>query len=147
MSEREVADLFEVAGGLERMAAELAAERATDDELAALRRMHESMERCFKAGRRSDYFRLNQRIHNSVIEYARNEVLAASHAVLMTRIRRARYQAIMSQSRWDESVREHEELLRALENRDARRAGEILQRHVLGTGKTVHGMMETEPGS
>ena len=146
MSAREVEELFEVASGLERMAAELAAERATDAELAELRRMHESMERCFSSGRRSDYFRLNQRIHNSVIVFARNKVLAESHAVLMTRIRRARYQAIMSQSRWDESVREHDELLRALENRDARRAGEVLQRHVLGTGETVHGMMESEPG-
>ena len=127
------------------MAAELAAERATEDELAELRRMQESMERCFRSGRRSDYFRLNQRIHNSVIALARNNVLAESHGVLMTRIRRARYQAIMSQSRWEESVREHEDLLRALEDRDARRAGDILRRHVLGTGRTIHGMMGAEP--
>ena len=145
MSAREVAELFEVSAGLERMAAELAAERATEGELAELRRMQESMERCFRSGRRSDYFRLNQRIHNSVIAFARNKVLAESHGVLMTRIRRARYQAIMSQSRWEESVREHEDLLRALEERDARHAGEILRRHVLGTGKTIHGMMEAEP--
>ena len=145
MSAQEVADLFEVSAGLERMAAELAAERATEDELAELRRVQESMERCFGSGRRSDYFRLNQRIHNSVIALARNRVLAESHAVLMTRIRRARYQAIMSQSRWEESVREHADLLRALEERDAQRAGEILRRHVLGTGRTIHGMMEAEP--
>ena len=81
-----------------------------------------------------------------MILFARNKVLTESHAVLMTRTRRARYQTIMSQSRWDESVREHNELLRALEDRDARRAGEILRRHVLRTGEAVHGMMGSEPG-
>ncbi len=146
MTAREVMELFEVASELERMAAELAAERVTNGELADLRRMQESMEHCFRSRQRSDYFRFNQRIHNSVIAWARNAVLAESHGVLMTRIRRARYQAIMSQSRWDESVREHQNLLRALEERDARRAGEILRRHVLRTGETIHEMMAPAPG-
>lgn len=143
MTAREVMELFEVASGLERMAAELGAERATDTELVELRRMQERMERCHRGGRRSDYFRLNQRIHNSVIALARNGVLSESHAALMTRIRRARYQAIMSQERWDESLREHKELLEALEDRDGPRAGEILRGHVLRTGETVCTVMET----
>jgi DNA-binding GntR family transcriptional regulator len=143
MTAREVLELFEVASGLERMAAELGAERAADAELVALRRMQERMERCHGAGRRSDYFRLNQRIHNSVIALARNSVLTESHAALMTRIRRARYQAIMSQERWDESLREHEELLEALEDRDGPRAGEILRGHVLRTGETICTVMES----
>ena len=138
----EVRELFEVASGLERMAAEASAELATDKELADLRRMHTSMERYYRAGRRSDYFRLNQRIHNSVIALARNGVLSTIHSALMTKVRRARYQAIMSQERWDESMHEHEELLKALEARNGPRAGNILRTHVLNTGETVRAQME-----
>jgi DNA-binding GntR family transcriptional regulator len=147
MTAREVVELFEVASGLECMAAELAAQRATEKELAELRRVHESMLRYYRAGRRSDYFRLNQRIHNSIIALAKNDVLTESHQGLMTRIRRARYQAIMSQERWDESVREHEELLAALEARDGPRAGTVLRAHVLETGEVVRPAAESDkPG-
>lgn len=137
MTEREIVEIFEVASCLERMAAELSAERATDKELADLRRTHDSMVRYHDAGRRSDYFRLNHRIHNMLIQFARNSVLSEHHAVLMTRIRRARFQAIMSQERWDESVVEHEELTKALEARDGARAGEIMRAHVLETGEAI----------
>jgi DNA-binding GntR family transcriptional regulator len=144
MTEREVVELFEVASGLECMAAELAAQRATEKELAELRRVHESMLRYYKAGRRSDYFRLNQRVHNTIIALAKNDVLTESHQSLMTRIRRARYQAIMSQERWDESVQEHEDLLAALEARDGPKAGAILRAHVLETGEAVSPAAESE---
>ena len=142
MTACEVRELFEVASELERMAAEASAERATDEELADLRHIHTSMERYYRAGRRSDYFLLNQRIHNAVIALARNGVLSTIHTALMTKIRRARYQAIMSQERWDESMREHEELLAALEARNGPRAGNILRTHVLNTGETVLAQME-----
>jgi DNA-binding GntR family transcriptional regulator len=103
------------------------------------------MVRYYKAGRRSDYFRLNQRIHNTVIVLAKNDVLTDSHQSLMTRIRRARYQAIMSQERWDQSVQEHEDLLAALEARDGSSAGAILRAHVLETGEAVRPAAAAEP--
>lgn len=137
MTEREIIEIFEVASCLERMAAELSAERSTDKELADLRRTHDSMMRHHESGRRSDYFRLNHRIHNMLIQFARNSVLSEHHTVLMTRIRRARFQAIMSQERWDESMAEHEELMTALEARDGPRAGEIMRAHVLETGEAI----------
>ena len=43
----------------------------------------------------------------------------------------------MPQERWDESAREHEELLAALEARDGPRAGTVLRAHVLETGEAV----------
>ena len=144
MTAGEVMNLFELASGLERMAAELGAQRATDRELADLRAMHESMERCHREGRRSDYFRLNQRIHNAVIALAKNQVLSECHAALMTKIRRARYQAIMSQKRWDQSVDEHKEMLHAMEARDGVTAGYILRAHVMRTGETVRAVMASE---
>jgi len=137
MTAAEVAELFEVVSGLERIAAELAAERASDAALRAMRRDHERMIRHYRKGQRSDYFRFNQKIHAGVIALTGNETLAATHAALMVKIRRARYTAIMSQDRWDESVREHGELLDALEARDGARAGEILFQHVRKTGEVV----------
>ncbi len=52
----------------------------------------------------------------------------------MTRARRPRFVAITTDGRWDDSVKEHELVMSAMEMRDARFAGEILFRHVLKTG-------------
>lgn len=137
-----VAALFEVAAGLERMAAELAAERAGERDLAELRRLQESMERHHAARRRAEYFRVNQRIHDTIIALSGNDVLQDTHAALMTNIRRARYQANATQERWDGSMREHRELLHALEARDGAKAGLLLRDHVLRTGEAVLAVMQ-----
>ena len=101
VTSKEVEEMFELASGLERLAAELVAERATDEELKDLRGTHERMVQFYKSGRRSDYFRLNQLIHNGIIALTGNAVLIDAHTDLMRKIRRARYMAIMSQARWE----------------------------------------------
>jgi len=137
-----VAALFEAAAGLERTAAELAAVRASERELAGLARLQAMMERHHAARRRAEYFRVNQRIHDTVIGLARNEVLAELHAGLLIRIRRARYLANASRQRWNESLAEHRALLAALEARDAERAGRLLQAHMRDTGAAVCAVLE-----
>ncbi len=144
ITSREVEEMFELASGLERLAAELVVERATDGELEEMRATHQRMIEFHRAGRRSDYFRLNQRIHNGIIALTGNAVLINTYAELMRKIRRARYAAIMSQARWDESVHEHEDLMNALVDRDGVRAGALLLRHVRETGEAVRSSIEAE---
>jgi len=55
----------------------------------------------------------------------------------MTKLRRARYMALMSSARWDEAVREHRAILKALEARDAGEAGRLMGEHVQRTGDVV----------
>lgn len=140
----DIARLFEVIAALERLAAELTAARAADADIAALRADHDEMVRMFRAERREEYFALNQRIHETVIALTGNPVLIRTHADLMMRARRPRYIAITSMERWNESVREHELLMAALEIRDSRSAGEILFKHVLKTGEVVRASLEAE---
>ncbi|MGQ9370756.1 GntR family transcriptional regulator [Azospirillum sp. ST 5-10] len=140
----DIARLFQVIAALERLAAELTAASAPAADLRMLRADHDEMVRMYRAGRREEYFALNQRIHETVIALTGNPVLIRTHADLMTRARRPRYIAITSQERWDESVREHELLMAALEIRDSRSAGDILFNHVLKTGEVVRASLEAE---
>ncbi len=39
--------------------------------------------------------------------------------------------------KWDSTIREHEEMIEALENRDGKRMGEILRKHLLGKRDVV----------
>ncbi len=144
ITSREVEEMFELASGIERLAVELAVERATAGELDEMRATHQRMIEFHGAGRRSDYFRLNQRIHNGIIALTGNAVLIDTYAELMRKIRRARYMAIMSQARWDESVHEHKDLMDALMDRDGARAGSVLLKHVRETGEAVRNSIEAE---
>jgi DNA-binding GntR family transcriptional regulator len=57
-------------------------------------------------------------------------------------VRRARYQAILSEARWSASVEEHAQILAALARSDARRAGELMRQHVAHTGQVVRASMD-----
>jgi DNA-binding GntR family transcriptional regulator len=134
----DITELFEAVSGIERIAAELAAARMTARDLRKLRDLHERMERFHEAGELRDYFDLNQKIHDFIVACARNNALKATHESLMARVERARFLALSSRARWDESVREHVEILQALENREGERAGKLLAHHVQRTGQVVN---------
>lgn len=133
----ELTSLFEVVAGIERLAAELAAMRLTTSDIDRLRALQEEMERHFGHGDREDYFRLNQEVHSLIVSGAKNEVLSATHAWLLARAERARYLALDVQGRWLESIDEHRAILQALEDRDAERAGRLLETHIKHTGTAV----------
>ena len=133
----EARELFEVVSGLERLAVELAAERASPADIKRLRTLHDRMSAHHRRGERHEYFRLNHQIHNAMVALSNNATLIATHAGLMARARGSRYQAILSDERWDESMTEHEAIMKALESGDGPGAGALLLHHVQRTGEVV----------
>lgn len=135
-SREAIQHLFSVIAGLERLAAEIVARDAPQRDIQALSALHENMSQFFANRQRESYFELNHQIHETIITMTRNPVLVQTHSELMTRARRPRFIAITSESRWQESIKEHSLLMAAIELRDSRIAGEILYKHVLKTGET-----------
>ncbi len=133
----ELAELFEAVSAIERCAAELAALRMTVQDVERLEALQARIERHRERGELRDYFEVNQQIHSSIVGFARNSVLKASHDALLARAERARFFALSTHGRWEESVREHRQILAALKARDAERAGRLLGQHVRRTGETV----------
>ncbi len=130
----EIVNLFAVIAALERLAAETVTLQASAQALGQLRALHDEMLQRYAEQDRDRYFELNHRIHETIIAMADNPQLTRTHADLMTRARRPRFVAITTDGRWEESVKEHELVMAAMELRDARFAGEIVYRHVLKTG-------------
>ena len=135
-----IADLdeaFPVMGALEALAGELACANIKDSQIIEIRRLHKDMMRHYQSGKLPDYFRVNEAIHDAILDAADNATLAKMKDGLAGRIRRARYRANMSKQRWAQAVAEHGEILSALEDRDGERLGEILKRHLANKLKTV----------
>lgn len=137
MTEREVADLFEVVANLERTAVELTVQRADEKGLRKLRRRHDRMMKLHAARKRRECFQADYEIHQLIVALTGNAVLMNTHAGLMSRTRRGRYLALSLQSRWDESMQEHEAFMSAIERRDSHLAGQLMREHVLHTGRVV----------
>ena len=133
----DVEEMFPVMGALEALAGELAATRIDEEGLAEIRALHYQMVLHHKRGELAPYFRLNQRIHELILETADNAVLANLYRGLAGRIRRARYQANMSPERWAKAVAEHEEILAKLEARDGPGLAATLKRHLKNKCETV----------
>lgn len=134
---REVADLFEVMVELEALSGHLLARRASDAEIAELRELHQQMLDHYRRQERPEYFRLNQRIHRRLAEISGNGVLLELETALNLKITRARYAANMKLGRWDESAREHECILEALERRDGKALADAMRDHMRKTGDAV----------
>jgi DNA-binding GntR family transcriptional regulator len=132
-----ILELFEALAGIERLAAELAAQRATARDLQRLRLLQIRMEGHHHDGRLDAYFAINGDIHGLIVRAARNAPLREAHDTLLSRAERARYLALGAERRWSNSVDEHAAILAALERRDGDAAGRLLGAHVQRTGTAL----------
>jgi len=149
LTAKDVEDMFQVMGALEALSGEVACARIDDAGIAEIRALHYQMLAHYARRQLPDYFRLNQRIHESIVAAADNAVLTAQYQALSSRIRRARYLANMSRQRWDEAMEEHEAILDALVRRDGARLAAVLKQHLRHKGEEVirAGFAEAEPAA
>lgn len=127
---RRLSETLQVMGAMEALAGELACRQADAKTLAEIRQLHDDMVAKHARGDLAGYFRYNQAIHLKIVEASGNHVLAMTYRQLNANVLRARYMANLSQERWDEAVREHENILAALEARDAARLTRLLREHL-----------------
>ncbi|MEO3429364.1 GntR family transcriptional regulator [Pelagibius sp. CAU 1746] len=130
-------EAFPIMGALEALSGELACQHITDAELERIQELHDRMVVKYEAGALRDYFKLNEQIHQMILDAARNPTLAQMQLSLSGRVRRARYMANMSPARWRNAVDEHEKILQALKARDGKRLAVLLKEHLSNKLQTV----------
>ena len=99
---------------------------ASDAEIAHVRALHDEMVRRYKAADRLQYYKLNQDIHTAIVRLAQNATLADMHQMLQTRLKRIRFIGHEGAEKWAAAVAEHEEMISALEARDAARLSDVV---------------------
>lgn len=130
MNVDEVLDTFQVIGMLDALAGELAVERMTQADLAAVERLHERMRERFESGDLLGYFKLNQEIHYRLIRMARNPVLERQLQSLNARVQPFRYNVNIRLESWRRSMRDHERIMAYLRRRDGSRLATVLRQHL-----------------
>ena len=137
-SEADIRNLFEVLSGLDFIAGQMACARITDDALAAIEKLHLEMYTHYLRRELADYFRINQKIHQAIVDAAANPVLSANFASFNSIVRRLRYSAnLVHRDRLGDAMREHEQIIDALKRRSADELGLLMFRHMQGKCEAV----------
>jgi DNA-binding GntR family transcriptional regulator len=130
-SEADIKNLFEVISGLDFVAGRLACARISDQAIAEIERMHLEMYTHYLRRELADYFRLNQKIHQAIVDAAGNPVLSSNYANLNAIVRRLRYSAnLLHRDRLTDAMREHEGIIDALRRRAGDELGLLMFEHM-----------------
>lgn len=131
---KELWEVYTVRAALESLAARLAAERLTDDDVETLRRVLDEMIHAAQERDEKSMVRLDNRFHETILQVSGNQLLHhlwqtlqfGFWTIVTTRT---------SESNLEELARRHEDLLEALISRDPQKAGRAMRRHIEDLGK------------
>jgi DNA-binding GntR family transcriptional regulator len=133
----EAIELITAWAALEGMAARLITQNAADEEIATLRNMFAKFENGELHARLDEYSEVNIEFHQSIIRMSRNRVLVDLAENLFTHMRMIRRKTIGEDDRADRSIRDHMNIIQALEARDTERAEDLVRNHALGLAEHV----------
>lgn len=137
LGQADIEHTFEVLAALEGLSGQLAAERASDAEIAEIRALHYEMRACHARGDLSGYYRLNAVIHAAINAAARNPVLSQHYAAINARVQSLRFRTNQDGAKWQRAVLEHEQMVEALAARDAAALRQVLVQHLQHKRDTV----------
>lgn len=137
---RELADLYAVREALEGMACRLAAEVMSTDEVNALRQLLVDHERLPEVQADRSYFQDEGYLdfHFRVVQASGNEELIAFLAgQLYHRVRLYRYRSSHVSHRPQRALKEHHQILDAIEARDGELAEILMRRHIRAARSSI----------
>ena len=135
-SRKDATDMLELMGLLEVFAAEKACQadqKKIDTVLAA----QEKMKQLHAKGKRSEYFQVNQQIHDAIVAMAENESLTLMHNALSKRMRSLRFSGNSTPDNWRNALNEHGEISSALQQRDIKKIKKAVGLHFENTAKRM----------
>ncbi len=134
---RQVIEMITAWAALESMAARLITLEARNDEIATLRAMFTTFENGQLHAKLDEYSEVNIRFHQAIIGMSRNGVLIDLAENLFTHMRMIRRKTIGEDDRAARSIRDHMNIIQALEARDTVRAEDLVRQHALGLAEHV----------
>jgi DNA-binding GntR family transcriptional regulator len=141
LSETDIVHAFEVLAELEGISGELAAQRITAAEIAEIKALHYGMLASFARKDLHEYYRLNAQIHAAINRATKNPVLEKIYRETNARVQSMRFRSNQNEAKWKQAVLEHEQILAALERRDAVGLRALLVEHLVRKRNAVIELM------
>jgi len=144
LNKEDVLNAFELMAELEGFSGELAAKRITKEALSEIEALHYEMLACYSRKDLSGYYKLNSQIHQHINLAAGNPVLTNTYSQVNARIQALRFRSNQDQTKWDEAVLEHGEMIAALKAADGQRMRKVLMQHLANKKNAILNFLETQ---
>jgi phosphonate utilization transcriptional regulator len=145
VSLRQADEIYEVRAGLDELIGRLAAERATEAEVAELRGLVRQMQ---EAGRKEDvnaYYPLNIRFHDRLAQLAGNATLLAAYRRLINELHLYRRETLArGHDAFPTSTGQHAAIVEAIAARDRALSGKLLHDHAMKSRARLHAALERD---
>jgi DNA-binding GntR family transcriptional regulator len=142
-NKQEILEIISVWAALESMAARLATQVATDDEIGRLRRLFVTFEG--SAGPQAhidEYSDTNIQFHQRIIALSKSELLKKMADTLFVHMRAIRAQTITERDRADRSIIDHLHIIEAIEARDTELAERLVREHSFGLAEHINNYVD-----
>ena len=127
---RDLEDIFEVRKSLEGLAAELCAERVTEEELAEMERLLKEKSAAIENNDMQKLLDVDTAFHEKLYEASRNDRLRSMISNLREQIERFRIASLQYPGRMKRSLEEHYQILDAIQRRDGETANRLAHDHI-----------------
>jgi DNA-binding GntR family transcriptional regulator len=132
-TKKEILEIIAVWAALESMAARLITQNASDEEIASLRKLfvefttpgHDPSLHI------DEYSEANIRFHLAIVSLSKNKLLTDTMENLFIHMRSIRRQTIGESDRATRSIKDHMNIIEALEKRQTERAEQLVRQHSL----------------
>ena len=107
-------EMFELMAVLEGMCAQLAARRATKNQLFEMQKTHELLEKTFEKGTHKEFYNVNLRFHDLLYNASHTQYLAEETLRLRRRLSPYRMRVTFQPGRMNSTLEEHNKILIAI---------------------------------
>lgn len=130
ISMKDIADVFEIRTALEGLAAGLAAERITEEELEQLERILVKIGECVNNNDLEKLIEIDTEFHDTLFKASRNERLVQIVNNLREQIQRFRTASLSTPGRMKYALEEHKKIVEAVSERNVELAQALAREHI-----------------
>lgn len=146
-SMNDIREMFEVMSILEGVCARVATEKMKPNDFKKIKKLHSKLEKHYQKKDHEKYLSVNQELHMLIQQLTGNKILNEVINGLRQKILLYRYRQLYQPDRFDQSIQEHRELLKAFEEKDAAAAENAMKRHLMNQCEALVVLYEDGPRS
>lgn len=140
-------DSTEVREALETLQVAKAIKRGTHEELQELKAIHQQFIEENKSNNVSALADLDEKFHTQICKMAHNALLSKINVLTTHDLRKYRYMSISVKENSDNTIREHELIIRAIEEHDPHKASAYMLAHLGSSLTDINKVLQGQKGS
>ncbi|RKD30921.1 GntR family transcriptional regulator [Thermohalobacter berrensis] len=137
VSFKDILDVLEIRASLEGLAAALASERITEEEMKILKDKVEEFDKCIEENNVECMVKIDSELHSAIFTATRNEKLISIAESLKEQVQRFRRIYIREYHNSEQLSHEHKRIINAIEKGDVNKASKYAKEHIANAHRNI----------